>query len=726
MAGSAPHPLILTGSNMTRPDHPMRIFSFPRIMITALSLLPATGSLSEQNNIPKPHRWTLRNGVVSRTLVFDAHAGLVTQSWKNLKDGKEFIDPKEETMDGYCREFRFNLNDRAYTATPALFILAGAEESTDAKGAHHLDVSLASRDSAVAVTAHYILSAGATGIRQFLSIRNNTAQSLTLSHLSIACEAIAPAQPDNLLAYGGYGEQSREIFFTGRVDDVAILLENAISGDGVAVLSEVPGVLKRTEVGVIGKWHQWEPGVSVMYDTDLFPFERTLAADETFTTAAVSFVLYQRGTAQDPHWLIPQYVLGNIARAEPQPRWMYNDWEPFETKIDATKLMQVERAVTRAGFGIFVIDDGWEKMRGDNAVNSMLFPDGLAPIEKLARQSGMQFGLWSPVAVASPDAPVVANHPGWVCHDQAGNVRRMAGMVQMNLASPFRDDQLYRLSSLIRRDDLHYIKLDLTTVFNTYGEQPGCYGPGGEHAATTADHEFTARAYEALSYIAHELHRRFPGLLIDYSFELWGGKHLIDYGLLRDADLDWMSNVADRVATDAGPRAARMLLYRRGMAIPADSMLIGNLQGDTGSWRVRAATEMGSYPLLLGDFGKTPAQVQTHYSDWIARYRHLRAEVPLEQSFFPLGAWRQPRQGRWDGFARLSTKGEGLIVLFANGMREASAHVSIPGFPDRAITARAWDSPQAYSWTGKELRHGIDIPVTADAEVIELRDVRRR
>jgi hypothetical protein len=65
-------------------------------------------------------------------------------------------------------------------------------------------------------------------------------------------------------------------------------------------------------------------------------------------------------------------------------------------------------------------------------------------------------------------------------------------------------------------------------------------------------------------------------------------------------------------------------------------------------------------------------------------------------------------------------------VLFANGALDACAHISIPGFPDGAITARVWDSPQAYSWTGKQMRHGIDIPVTADAEVIELRDVGRR
>ena len=704
-----------------KPLDPMHRPTSSKISIIALFPLLAAGTLCAQNNTPQPNRWLLNNGVVSRVLAFDASDGLVTQSWKNLKDGKEFINSDQETMDGYCREFRFSLNDRAYTGTSVQFRLMGAEESTDSAGARHLDLHLASRDRSVVVTVHYLLPAGATGIRQFLSIRNNTGTPLTLSHLSIACEPMAPAQPDNLLAYGGYGQVPKEIFFTARTDDVAVLLENATTGDGVAVLSEVPGVLRRTEVGVIGKWHQWEPGVNVMYDTDLFPFERTLAPGETFSTAAVSFVLYQRGTAQDPHWLLPEYVLTHIARSQPRPRWLYNDWEPFETKIGAAQLMDVERAVARAGIGVFVIDDGWEKMRGDDAVNTASFPEGLAPIEKLAHQFGMQFGLWSPVAVASPRAPVVAKHPEWVCHDQYGKVRLMAGMVQMNLASPFREDELDRLSALVRQHDLRYIKLDLTTVFNTYGEQPGCYGPGGEHGATQADHEFIARGYEALSYIANELHRRFPELLIDYSFELWGGKHLIDYGLLRDADVDWLSNVADRVATDAGPRAARMLLYQRSTAIPTESMLIGNLQAETGSWRVRAATAMGSFPLLLGDFRKVSEQDQAHYAEWIARYRKLREEVSLNQSFFPLGDWMQPRSDRWDGFARLSRKGEGLIVLFGNNTRASTAHVRIPGFPDGVVAAQIWDSPQTYSWTGEQLRRGVDIPISSDAEVFELR-----
>lgn len=697
----------------------------PKLIACAALLVCAISPAGAQNRAPASGPWVLTNGVVSRTIAFDTNDGLITQSWRNLTDGREFIDPKQETMDGYCRQFRFSVNGRAYTATPSQFTVAHAEQSTDSAGANNLDLSLASRDRNITVTAHYILPTGATGIRQYLSIRNNSTQPVILSHVSIACEPIAPAQPADLLAFGGYGEDPRDIFFTGRSDDVAILLENAATGDGVAVLSEVPGVLRRTEAGVIGKWHQWQPGVDVMYDTDLFPFERTLDPGETFTTAAVSFVLYQRGTAQDPHWLIPQYVVANIARPLPVPLWTYNDWEPFETKIGADDLTEVEHAVASSGFGMFVIDDGWEQKRGDNAVDAARFPHGLEPLAKVAQQTGMRFGLWSPMAVASPDAPVVYQHPDWVCHDQSGKVRYMAGMVQMNLASPYRNDALERLSDLVRQNALSYLKLDLTTAFNTYGEQPGCYGPGGEHAATEADHEVIPRDYEALAYIADELHRRFPHLLIDYSFELWGGKHLIDYGLLRAADLDWISNIADRIPTDAGPRAARMLLDRRAMAIPAESMLIGNLQAETGSWRVRVATEMGSWPLLLGDFRNLPSQERLHCAQWIARYRALRDRVPLDDSFFPLGAWRQPRSNRWDGFARFSRRGEGLIVLFRNQAGDVSAHVSIPGFPDGTVTARIWDTSQTISWSGAELRRGVNIPLSGqDAEVLEVRRSR--
>ena len=65
--------------------------------------------------------------------------------------------------------------------------------------------------------------------------------------------------------------------------------------------------MKRTEIG------GWDDAdyvrIGVLYDTDLMPFERALAAGEEFTTAAVSLVTFRNGDGfQDPHWRLPSYT----------------------------------------------------------------------------------------------------------------------------------------------------------------------------------------------------------------------------------------------------------------------------------------------------------------------------------------------------------------------------------------------------------------------------------
>ena len=72
------------------------------------------------------------------------------------------------------------------------------------------------------------------------------------------------------------------------------------------------------------------------------------------------------------------------------------------------------------------------------------------------------------------------------------------------------------------------------------------------------------RIYEALEYIGKRLFQLHPDVSIDYTFELWGEKSLIDPALLTVADLDWLSNVEDKDASTGGILAARTLLYGRG------------------------------------------------------------------------------------------------------------------------------------------------------------------
>lgn len=665
--------------------------------------------------------WTLDNGVVRKTVSFTADHGLEPTQWTDEVSSFNFISPAFEHH-GY-NEFHFTANGKQVSGKSADVSAPTAKEDRSPNGTQLLALAFTAKHLPLNIIVHYELAKDSPAVRQFLSITNNGDAPVVLHHLTIAAAALAPGPERDLIAFGGYGEQPRETYFTGRVNDVAVLLENARTGNGFAILSEVPGYLKRTELGQIG-WTQWSPAFAAMYDTDLFPFERTLAPHETFNSAGVSVLLYKRGTAEDPHWRIPAYVRDHIShnRESAAPDWIYNTWEPFHKEINAALLHEVIPKVAADGFTLLTLDDGWELRYGDNDVDPKHFPAGLDPVFAQADTLGMKHGLWAPLALIDAKARDFIAHPEWACREEDGNLRISNGGsgVVMSLASPYKLAAIERISELVRRYKLSYIKLDLTTIFNTYGEQPGCFEKREEYKTPQ---ESSARIYEALNLIADTLHQRFPELRIDYTFELWGEKHLIDYGLLRVADLDWLSNIGDQSADSAGPLQARTLLYQRAMAIPTDTLLIGNLQAETGSWQERVATAMGSGPVFLGDLRKQSADDAQHMRDWVTRYTRLRSSVSITDSFFPLGSWQQPRTDRWDGFARLSRTGEGLIVLFRNQSNAPSAELSLPGFRDGAFTLTSWTNGKTLSTQGRTLRDHISAPFppTADVEVLEVR-----
>ncbi len=667
-------------------------------------------------------QWTLDNGIIRKTVSFSPDYGLEVEVWSDLTSDSKFIST-DLTHHGY-NEFQFTADGKNVSGKSADVSFVSSHQDRAADGTQHLDLVFVSKRVAVSVTVHYELGTNQPAIRQYLSVVNTGNAPVVLHHLTVAAAALKPGPEHDLIAFGGYGEQPRETYFTGRVNDIAVLLESSRSGVGFAVLSEVPGYMKRTEVGQIG-WNQWAPAFAAMYDTDLFPFERTLAPKEAFTTAGVSVLFYKRGTAGDPNWRIPAYVRDRIARQHKgAPEWTYNTWEPFHKDINAAMMKDVIAKANADGLSLITLDDGWELRYGDNDVDTTKFPAGLEPIFAQADALGLKHGLWAPLALIDTKARDFVQHPEWACREQDGSLRISNGGsgVVMSLASPYKFTAIERIADLVRRYRLSYIKLDLTTMFNTYGEEPGCFEKRDEYKTPQ---ESNTRIYEALNLIADRLHQRFPDLRIDYSFELWGEKHLIDYGLLRVADLDWISNIHDYTAEDAGARQARMLLYQRAMAIPVETILIGNLQPEVGSWQECVGTAMGGGPLFLGDLRKQSSTDSQKMKNWITRYNRLRNSVALTDSFFPLGSWQQPRADQWDGFARLARNGEGLIVLFRNDSKAPAAEISIPGYPDSVFTFTSWTDDNRWDVQGSALKAKLSLAFHGD-ETVEVIEVRRR
>jgi alpha-galactosidase len=667
--------------------------------------------------------WSLHNRRLERILAFEPAVGLYSQALRDLRTGADLL----VTSAGVRRrlaEFEIRVDGRALSALSPDWLLIDAEGGfPDPAFNAARTLWLRHRDVPLEVWVGYRLTPHGTEKR--LWIANIGPQPMRLSHVLIDCAPIELGPQSEVLVDAHYATRPSELYVTGRVEECAIHLRNARTGVGVFALSEVSGQLKRTEIGGF----LWDGSVRIGYDVDLFPLEVRIPARSGWGTASAHLVLTQVGVAEyDPGWVLPATTATMQRKPGVVPLWHYNTWEPFGPAIDAATIRALIPIAARLGIEVFTIDDGWLDRYGANQVSAERFPDGLDPILSAVEAHGMRLGLWVSLAAIHPDLAAEAKVSAWRCREADGSLKHTQSatgeQAVMCLASPYKVQAAQRLIDLITRYHLAYVKLDLTTAFNAYGEAPGCHAPGHDHASAA---ESIALIYAAIAEITQAVYARHPDVLIDLTFELWGHKHVIDYGLLRAGDLCWLSNVGDWAEGAAGPRQARTLLYQRTPAIPAEAMLIGNLRADTGNPAEKFATALGACPLLLGDLRRLPEAVVDWYGDHVRWHRALRREVAFDAGFFKLGHWQQPSPVEWDGFARLSTAGEGLIVLFRNASAAQSARIQVPLPGEGAYALRSVLADRSLgARTAAEFRAGFDVMFGPDTvSVIEVRSVRR-
>jgi alpha-galactosidase len=670
------------------------------------------------------HRWTISNTSIRRVLSFRSESGLITEELSALTPSFNFVSSPPK---GFAHEFSFRCNDHFCASTSADFTLSNEpRQLSGERDSKTLIITLRHKSLPLEVDVAYAVYADHPAIRKHLEIRNTGSATLHLSHLTIESLPISLGPENEITLFTQYGAIPREIFYTGRSEDACLFIANGRTGNGIAVISEVPGYMKRTEIA--GSDNPNHVRMGVMYDTDIMPFERSLAAAETFVSAAVSLIVYRNGDGlHDPHWSVPTYTSKILERRIDQhgPPWIYNTWEPFERTINHDIAFELIDAAAEMGIDVFTIDDGWQQEYGDNIVNTTAFPGGLQPVIDRVESKGMRLGLWLPIAAIGNDTPAYREHPEWAARDQNGKPKitgTAAGAKNvMCMASPFRDSAAARIKDAIARFHLAYVKLDLTTVFNAYGESPGCWAKGHFHDNWA---ESLNLIYEGIAYTTRKVYEQHPDVLLDLTFELWGQKHIIDAGLLAAGDLDWLSNVDDNFPESAGPLQARQLLYQRALSMPAECMLIGNLHAEQASIHERFATAIGSAPLFLGDLRKLTPADRRWYHEKIAWFKNLRHTTPISESFFPLGSWVQTTPSAWDGFARLARTGSGVIVLFRNKSESSEALIKLTQIPDARYQLRSIiTSSDIGTVTKSEWQRGIRIhfPNIAPVEILEIR-----
>ncbi len=678
--------------------------------------------------------WSVGNGLVEREIRYNSSHGLYSERWIHKLTGTNFLREKlpanrEWKSAGQWRlEFEFYADhERFRGSTPgptADFDFEGTDIQDIPPGGKQLEVKLRAKNKPLEVSAFYAVYAGHPVVRKWIAITNRGDRPVLLDRMAFEELDLQAAPPSEQLVRGFYGIQPREIFYPGRIEDPAVVEINGRTREGFVVMNEAPSWMKRTQMINFGE------GVSVQYDTDLFPFKRSLRPGETLTSArsGVAFFVEGRGMA-DPRWVMPAYTSSVLLKkgAAYLPRWFYNTWDPFTWNYDQTLIQALIPIAAEMGFDIFTLDTGWSDNYNDNRVDAKKFPQGLEGIR--AELEGKGMGMWMPIAAVGPESRAYREHPEWVMRDEDGKERVLDFPEHptrfMCLDSPYREWAAKQLLNLIATQHPKYVKLDLTIIFDAYGRwEAGCFAKGHNHA--NRDQSLIG-IFEGAQYVADRVYRAFPDVLLDITYETWAQDHIIDYGLLRDVDLDWMANVNDESPEMAGPRQARTLLYHRSLAIPTEAMLIGNLLVNMPAPEERFATAIGSNPVLLGDLRKlSPGQVKW-YGEKIRWYKRFRREVPINEGFFPLGNWRQPEVSSWDGFARLSRKGEGVIALFKNDSGTKNVEVKLPVFPSGRFSVRSVMTGKSLGgYAGEQFRHGIsvELPSAYQVEILELRAVK--
>ena len=100
----------------------------------------------------------------------------------------------------------------------------------------------------------------------------------------------------------------------------------------------------------------------------------------------------------------------------------YTSWYNYYQNINEEIILRDLQGLARAGknANIFQIDDGYETKVGDWDMDTVKFPNGLAPIVDKIHEQGLMAGLWYAPFAAQFKANVIKNHPDWLIRNKHG------------------------------------------------------------------------------------------------------------------------------------------------------------------------------------------------------------------------------------------------------------------------------------------------------------------
>ena len=728
-----------------------------RILVAVAGVMLALGAGADA-----VQKVVISNGKVNR--VVKIADGKIQSGSYRLANGVEF-------MRANSREFSLQVNDKFYTGLSSWKDVRVTQQERPDRG-QETDVSFTASDGSFAVTLAYSTFPELPLVSKTLRIENTGKGDLKVEAVCVE-DFVSTLKPTTTLTYRQYGRYSAPGPYVGNWDDPLVVLHDMQQRRGLAVGNETVGVIKRTatfgdpgDAKRSGESMPNDPvsgvGFNEMLGTvragvtmpnDPHPFRRWLKPGESWTSAAIFTAPFER--EDDPQAVmngvvsdyVRKYMGAHVAKLAHRPTLVYSNWTPFCMGINERLSNELVDAAAECGVEEFLVDANWFVNRhqakakatnfqhccGDWIVDPKKFPNGLKPLFDRMRKRGIRPGLWFSLASADFTSEVYLAHPEWHVKDAQGkstylhtSMGESRAIITMCLGTDWYGYIRDAILSAVKEHGLGYVKIDLTIVASAYicrAQHSGCYAtdhPGHRDRAESFD-----VIYSRCMKLFDELHEAAPDLYVDCTFETAGKMQLMDYGIARHADGNWLSNIAGMGAN----AALRMRTYAWGRtpALPASSLVIGNLEMNAPTRIVDYKSVLGAFPMMLGDLRRLSSAQRAEFkrlADWVKGVEARHGFMLFRQD---LAGFAEPRSGRWDGYQRINTdtKSGGLVGVFRQNAVEASRQVTVWGLDPTARYAvvRASEEKPFATLTGAELAEQgfrVEFKNRQDGEIFEV------
>ncbi len=710
----------------------MNVWCFIGLFLFA-PILKAQDFVSWQNN-----SLILNNGVITREILVD-NGHIFTKSLK-IKGVDLNFDSDQS------KEFSLDIDGKVCDGESGwnLISFVKANDSRQGRGA---TVRLQGTKECAGIEADitYLLYPDLPVIRKQINLLNNSGKEIMIESFDIE-KLILGFSFVEAVTYANYGRQKHLSSYVGDWDDPVIAVHSYSQNAGILLGNESPGVLKRTAYNT--GYNNADIGLT--HKTENYPFRKYIKNGESWTTPRVFVIPY--ANSADP-WKIMNTSLADFVRRHmglrineigKRPTIMYNNYVPFDDHFNDTLLVNLSRIAGECGIKQFEIDCGWHiternegktvswiSNTGDWIPDKTKFSNGLKPVFDEIRKNGMEPGLWISVGSAATKSKVFRDHPDWAVRNEKGEPVDLhtTGGIDLNTMCFGTEWTGYikkKILDLVKDAGLGFVKLDLTVVTSAYVtdyKKSGCSAK--DHPYHKDREESLIVIYERLFKLFDELHAEAPNLYIDCTFETAGKLQLIDYAFCQHAEGNWLTNIGEPFPI--GAFRIRNLTWWKSPAIPASSLIIGNLQMDSPEFIQELKTLIGSFPIVLGDLRKLSKEKKVEirrWTDWISimqkkyNYDLFRQDLP---------SFGEPTEGSWDAWSRINTdtREGGIVGIFRQGSLDDQRTVSVPGLTQnkRYRVKQAPLGEKITEMTGTELEEkGFKVRMTKkyDSQLFEI------